>query len=318
MRGLDPSHYRACLPKLGKRKNPEGQSGGAEPGTSGARKKASAYPEQPGGILKKGGASKASGAGKDKADPDATKAGPSNRKQVRFDPEPKIKEFGKLEDLFSPRSGSGGEAPRLSRSESMPADMRAAHAANDREPLALPERGARPMTLGEYLAQPMAPSTLSPSESFPDSPRLALPQPPAHLRAGWTDSSSDSSAGSPTGRLSGSPGSPAHRPGRFEGWDSRDASPVATPRAEAQPGLTRTASEVGALFGGEGRESGTPVRHPDPTPASAPVAEGDGRRPAAGVLGTGISGTTLAVGAAAAAAGAILLSGQGADGGVGT
>jgi hypothetical protein len=403
MRGINPSHFNACLPKLGKRKNPEGASGSAsastehKAGTSGDKKKASAYPEQPNGILKKGGASKAAGAAKGKPDADPSTSGSPNPKRVKFNAEPEVREFGALRDLFSPRSSFTESAPRLSRSESMPADLPAAHAANDREPLALPpkktaqdgagssappssperpaltgnpahhirpldqylaEHGARPMTLADHLEQPLTPSTLSPSASFLNSPgrmfpsrepsfeipgssissastperpgpfgawesaggspRLALPEPPSHLRAGWTDSSSNSSAGSPRSDFSSEPGTPAQRPGRFEGWESHEASPAASPRPREQPRLTRTASEVGDLFGVEGRESGSPAGHAPATPATPPAAEAEGSKPSKGVLGTGISGTTLAVGIAGAAAATILLGGQDGNGNVGT
>ena len=80
------------------------------------------------------------------------------------------------------------------------------------------------------------------------------------------------------------------------------------PHPEARPQLTRTAAEIGALFGTEGIESGNPARHTTPTPPTppkgilkkpVPAAEGGRRSPAGAGLMTGIGGVVLTAGAVA-------------------
>jgi hypothetical protein len=273
MRGVNPAHINACFPKLPGIKTPAASSEGGKAKASGSKVKKHTYPDQPGGILKKGEKSKFSGAAKEKsnprsADPGSSKPESSNARRVTFNPESDVRTFGPLENLFSPRAGASDSGPRLRRTESMPADLAAAHAANDREPLALPPKKAheesglaRPMTLADHLERPLTPST-------------------------------------------------PERPGVFGAWDFPAGSPTASTHEDIQPGLTRTASEVGALFGGEGIESRNPAAHTAPIP---PTGEGDGRRPVGGLLSKSIGGAVLAAGTAAAITLAVELGSSGGD-----
>lgn len=299
MRGANPAHIQGRFLNFLSKKSKASSSAEQPSEVSGGERKKT-YPKQENGILRMGSKSKLAMGAKESAKPES-----SNTRRVTINPEPELLEIQSTGQI---------------RTKSMPVDKASATVALDRASLEAPPKPAElelpawdstspgasrgSASLWDNVPIPGTPSsdgspTYRPGRFGTWYQGPTLPLPPHSLRAGWDDSPAGSPPISPSDHSDNahmfdtptSPLSPAHKPGRYPGWNSPPASPTATPHAEAQPTLTRTESEAGAIPGRLVPESENAAGQ---TTSASPAAEEKASEISGKALG--IIGVTAAVG----------------------